>query len=146
MDSVKVLKLDPRAQLPVRATEGAAGYDLFALLEEPLRIPPAGRAVIPTGIAIQLPGPSFGAFIFARSGLAVRHGLALSNGVGLVDSDYRGEIKVGLVNLSDREYTLTPGERIAQMVILPVALPPLQEVETLEDTDRGQGGFGSTGR
>lgn len=141
-----IQKLDERAQLPVRSTPGSAGADLHALLDEPLTIPMGGRAVVPTGIAIGLPSPETVGLVFARSGLAVKHGLTLSNGVGVIDSDYRGEIRVGLVNLSDQPYTIQPGERIAQLVVAPVCLPVLREVDRLEDTQRGAGGFGSTGR
>lgn len=141
-----IQKLDERAQLPVRSTPGSAGADLHALLDEPLTIPAGGRAVVPTGIAIGLPSPETVGLVFARSGLAVKHGLTLSNGVGVIDSDYRGEIRVGLVNLSDQPYTIQPGERIAQLVVAPVCLPVLREVDRLEDTQRGAGGFGSTGR
>ena len=91
-------------------------------------------------------GPEYVALVFARSGLAVKNGLTLSNGVGVIDSDYRGEISVGLVNLSDKPYTVQNGERIAQLAVMPVALPDMLEVETLTDTERGTGGFGSTGR
>lgn len=141
-----VQKLDERAQLPVRSTPGSAGADLHALLDGPLTIPAGGRATVPTGIAIGLPCPETVGLVFARSGLAVKHGLTLSNGVGVIDSDYRGEIRVGLVNLSDQPYTIQPGERIAQLVVAPVCLPVLREVDRLEDTQRGTGGFGSTGR
>lgn len=141
-----IQKLDERAQLPVRSTPGSAGADLHALLDEPLTIPAGGRAAVPTGIAIGLPSPETVGLVFARSGLAVKHGLTLSNGVGVIDSDYRGEIRVGLVNLSDQPYTIQPGERIAQLVVAPVCLPVLREVDRLEDTQRGAGGFGSTGR
>lgn len=143
---LKIKRLHPDARMPVRSTEGSAGMDLCALLEEPLTLEPGGRAGVPTGIAIGLPGRETVGLVFARSGLAVKHGLALSNGVGVIDSDYRGEIKVGLVNLSDKPYTIQPGERIAQLAVMPVLLPALEEVETLEETDRGAGGFGSTGR
>lgn len=145
-EKLLIKRLHPDAKMPVRSTEGSAGMDLCALLEEPLTVPPAGRASVPTGIAIGLPSRETVGLVFARSGLAVKHGLALSNGVGVIDSDYRGEIKVGLVNLSDTAYTIQPGERIAQLVVMPVLLPVLEEAETLEDTDRGAGGFGSTGR
>lgn len=140
-------KIRPEAVEPRRATPGSAAFDLYAVCgEEGVTLPPMGRAVIPTGIAIELPGPETAAFVFARSGLAVRHGLALSNGVGVIDSDYRGEIAVGLVNLSDEPYTVRPGERIAQLAVLPVLLPTLRQAEALTDTPRGAGGFGSTGR
>lgn len=143
---LKVKRTDPRAKLPTRSTTGSAGMDLRALLEEPLTLAPGGRASIPTGIAIGLPSPETVGLVFARSGLAVKHGLALSNGVGVIDSDYTGEIRVGLVNLSETAYTIQPDERIAQLVVMPVCLPEAVEVEALEQTDRGAGGFGSTGK
>ena len=143
---LKVKRTDPRVQLPGRATAGSAGMDLRALLEEPLTLEPGGRASVPTGIAIGLPSPETVGLVFARSGLAIRHGLALSNGVGVIDSDYTGEIRVGLVNLSDTAYTIQPDERIAQLVVMPVCLPDILEVEELDQTERGAGGFGSTGR
>ena len=133
-------------ELPAFATAGSAGADLRANLDQPMTIEPMGRAMIPTGLAMQLPDAGYGAFVFARSGLAVKHGLALSNGVGVIDSDYRGEIKVGLVNLSQEAYTIQPGERIAQLVVMPVVSFAAVEAEELEDTARGAGGFGSTGR
>ena len=130
----------------VAAPAGAAA-DLRAVCgDEGVTLQPMGRAVIPTGIAVELPGPEYVALVFARSGLAVKNGLTLSNGVGVIDSDYRGEISVGLVNLSDKPYTVQNGERIAQLAVMPVALPDMLEVETLTDTERGTGGFGSTGR
>ncbi len=143
---LKIQKLDPRAQLPVRSTPGSAGADLHAVLDEPLPVPPGGRVSVPTGIAIGLPGPETVGLVYARSGLAVKHGLTLSNGVGVIDSDYTGEIRVGLVNLSDQPYTIQPGERIAQLVVAPVCLPEFVLVDALEETQRGAGGFGSTGR
>ena len=143
---LKVKRTDPRAQLPARSTSGSAGMDLRAVLDEPLTLTPGGRASVPTGIALGLPCAETVGLVFARSGLAIKHGLALSNGVGVIDSDYTGEIRVGLVNLSDTAYTIEPGERIAQLVIMPVCLPETIEVEELEQTDRGAGGFGSTGR
>lgn len=143
---LKIKKTDPRAVLPSRATPGSAGMDLRALLDEPLPVPPGGRVSVPTGIAIGLPSPETVGLVYARSGLAVKHGLALSNGVGVIDSDYTGEIRVGLVNLSDTAYTIEPGERIAQLVIAPVLLPEIVETDELDQTARGAGGFGSTGR
>ena len=140
-----VKRLHPSAVLPVRSTDGSAGYDLRTVIEEPLTLAPGERACLPTGIAVSLPGREFVGLVFARSGLAVKHGLALSNGVGVIDSDYTGEIKVGLVNLSQQAYQIQPGERIAQLVIMPVALPELCEVADLAETQRGAGGFGSTG-
>lgn len=144
--TVKFQKLHEQARLPQRSTAGSAGVDLCARIDEPVTVPAGGRVGIPTGIAMGLPGPETVGLVFARSGLAVKHGLALSNGVGVIDSDYTGEIKVGLVNLSDTAYTIEPGERIAQLVIMPVLLPEVQEVDALEETARGAGGFGSTGR
>ena len=143
---LKIKKLDPRAQLPTRGTSGSAGLDLHALLDQPITVPAGGRLSVPTGIALGLPSPETVGLVFARSGLAVKHGLCLSNGVGVIDSDYTGEIKVGLVNLSESPYELQPGERIAQLVVMPVLLPQLTEVEELQETCRGAGGFGSTGR
>ena len=143
---LKVKRTDPRVQLPDRATTGSAGMDLRALLEEPLTLEPGGRASVPTGIAIGLPSPETVGLVFARSGLAIKHGLALSNGVGVIDSDYTGEIRVGLVNLSDTAYTIQPDERIAQLVVMPVCLPDVLEVEELDQTERGASGFGSTGK
>lgn len=131
---------------PSRATEGSAGLDLMACLDEPVSIAPRQLVRIPTGIAIALPGPEHVALVFARSGLGIKHGISLSNGVGVIDSDYRGEIQVGLTNLSDTPYTVQPGDRIAQLVVMPVAVPELEIVTELEDTERGTGGFGSTGR
>lgn len=133
-------------ELPHRATAGAAGADLTANLDAPLTLEPMARATVPTGLALALPDAGFGAFVFARSGLGIRHGLTLSNGVGVVDSDYRGEVCVGLVNLSDTAYTIEPGERIAQLCILPVVPFEAEEVQQLDETARGEGGFGSTGR
>ena len=136
----------PGARPPVYATPGAAAADLCAALDAPLTLEPGGRALVPTGLAIQLPGPDWVALVFARSGLGIRKGIALSNGVGVIDSDYRGEIGVGLVNLGAGPYTLQPGERVAQLMLTPVARAAFVPAETLEATDRGEGGFGSTGR
>ena len=144
--TVYIQKLDPRAQAPERATAGSAGADLHALLDEALTIPPGGRAAVPTGIAIGLPSPETVGLVFARSGLAVKHGLALSNGVGVIDSDYTGEIRVGLVNLSDEAYTIQPGERVAQLCIAPVYTAAFVQADALDETARGEGGFGSTGK
>lgn len=143
---VKVKKLRDNAVIPKRATDGAAGADLYACIEEPVTIAPGGLAMIPTGIAIELAGKGLAAFLFARSGLGVKHGICLSNGVGVVDSDYRGEVCAGLCNVSDKPYTIQPGERIAQMVIMPVVCAEFVLTDQLTDTARGQGGFGSTGR
>lgn len=143
---VKVKKLNDKAKIPCRATEGSAGADLYACIDEPVTIKPGDLVKIPTGIAIELASPGLAAFLFARSGLGVKHGICLSNGVGVVDSDYRGEICVGLCNVSDREYTVQPDERIAQMVIMPVCCAEFTETDELAGTVRGEGGFGSSGR
>lgn len=132
--------------MPYYATEGSAGMDLHACIDEPLTLLPQQLASVPTGLAIALPSAEYAAMIFARSGLAVKHGIGLSNGVGVVDSDYRGEIRVGLVNQSSQPYTIQPGDRVAQLVVMPVVRAELKPVDRLSETRRGAGGFGSTGR
>lgn len=148
MESVtplKLKKLRPQAVLPVRATSGSAGLDLSACIDAPMTLAPGQRALIPTGLAAAIPAGAVG-MIYARSSLGVKHGIALSNGVGVIDSDYRGEISVGLCNFSSEPYTIQPGERIAQLVLHPVLLLPVEEADSLDETARGAGGFGSTGR
>lgn len=142
---IKFLDSNKQQKMPFYATSGSAGMDLTAVLDKPVTLKPLERALIPTGIAISLPSAEYGAFVFARSGLAVKKGITLSNAVGVIDSDYTGEIKVGLVNLSNEEYTVTDGERIAQLVILPVCQAQLILTDKLDETERGDGGFGSTG-
>lgn len=146
MSELKIKKLRENAKIPFRATEGSAGMDLYACIDEPITLKGGEKAVIPTGIAIALPSAELGAFIFARSGLAIKHGIGLLNSVGVIDSDYRGEICVGVINQLQEPYTINPDERIAQMVIMPVSLIPAVEVEELDETERGAGGFGSTGK
>ena len=143
---LRIKKLRENATIPMRATEGSAGMDLYACIDSPVTIKPGDLALIPTGIAIEIPSQNFVAYIFARSGLGIKHGICLSNGVGVVDSDYRGEVCVGLCNVSNKEYTIEPQERVAQMVISPVSLMPVEEVQELSDTKRGAGGFGSKGK
>ena len=143
---LKIKKLRENAKIPFRATEGSAGMDLYACIDEPVTLALGEKAVIPTGIAIALPSPELGAFIFARSGLAIKHGIGLLNSVGVIDSDYRGEVCVGVINQLSEPYTINPGERIAQLVILPVSLIEPVEVDELDETERGAGGFGSTGK
>ncbi|MBO7376011.1 MAG: dUTP diphosphatase [Clostridia bacterium] len=140
-------KLTRGAELPVRATEGAAAVDLRAALEGGKRvILPGQRCMIPTGISISPePGDTVVAVIAARSGLAAKNGICLANGIGVIDSDYRGELTVALLNTSDRTYTVSDGDRIAQLFFLPVLLADFVEAETLDETGRGEGGFGSTG-
>ena len=111
-----------------------------------MSLAPLQIASLPTGIAIALPSADYVALVFARSGLGVKHGVALANGVGVIDSDYRGEIRVGLVNQSDVPYTIQPGDRVAQLAVMPVVQARLERVETLDETERGAGGFGSTGK
>lgn len=143
---LKIKKLRENAKVPARATAGSAGMDLYACIDEPKTLAPGKLLLIPTGIAIELPSAEYVAYIFARSGLGIKHGICLANGVGVVDSDYRGEVCVGLCNVSDKEYTIAPLERVAQMVISPVSLMPTLEVTELSSTERGEGGFGSTGK
>ena len=146
MSTLKIKKLHDNAVVPQRATSGSAGMDLYAVLDKPITLKQGQTALIPTGIAIALESASEAAFIFPRSGLSIKHGIGLLNSVGVIDSDYRGEIKVGVINQIDKEYTIEPNERIAQMVIMPVSLPKIVEVDELDETERGAGGFGSTNR
>lgn len=142
----KVRRLRESAKLPFRATEGSAGMDLYACIDSPVTLGAGEKVVIPTGIAIELPSAELAAFVFARSGLAIKHGIGLLNGVGVIDSDYRGEICVGVINQLAEPYTIAPDERIAQLVIMPVSLITPVEAQSLDDTARGEGGFGSTGK
>lgn len=142
---IKFMENNKEKKLPFYATEGSAGMDLIACIEKDIVLPPLGRALVPTGIAIEIPGPEYGAFVFARSGLAIKKGITLANCVGVIDSDYTGEIKVGLINMSNEEFVVTNGERIAQLVIMPVNQANLVVVDELDKTERGAGGFGSTG-
>lgn len=130
--------------LPSYKTKGAAGVDLKANVEKPVTLKPLERSLIPTGIFIEIPD-GYEAQIRARSGLAIKHGISLVNGVGTIDSDYRGEIKVILINLGNEEFTVNNGDRIAQMVILKYEKAEFELVEELDETDRGEGGFGHTG-
>lgn len=147
MVDVALLRLPHARDLPLPAyqSEGAAGLDLVAAVNEPLTLPPLGRALVPTGLAMALP-PGYEAQVRPRSGLAAKHGVTVLNSPGTVDADYRGEVKVILINLSDTPFVIGRGERIAQMVIAPVSQAQLVETETLDATTRGAGGFGSTGR
>lgn len=143
---LKVKLLSPDVSLPKYATAGAAAMDLTACIEEPVTISPRQLLSLPTGIAIALPDANHVALVFARSGLGVKHGICLSNGVGVIDSDYRGEIRVGLINLSDVPYTIHPGDRVAQLAVMPVTQATIVQAAELDETDRGEGGFGSTGK
>ena len=142
--TLHVKRTDPFAILPRYATAGAAAMDLSACLDEEVTLAPGQRAVIPTGISMSIP-PAHVGLLFARSGLAIKSGIALANGVGVSDSDYRGEVKVGLINLSDAPYTIQHGQRIAQLAIIPFVQAHPVELDFLDDTDRGTGGLGSTG-
>lgn len=142
---IQIKKLNEKAKLPYSGSERAAGYDLYACLEEKeLRIPPHGTAMAGTGLAAAIPEGYFGG-IFARSGLAAKQGLRPANCVGVVDADYRGEIKVALHNDTDEERAVADGERIAQLVVLPFLTLEFELTEELEETSRGDGGFGHTG-
>lgn len=144
MNSISVKKLREGARLPSYGSKEAAGADVYACLEQPVTILPGETVFVPTGIALEVPVGCAG-LIYARSGLACKRGLAPANKVGVIDSDYRGEVVVALHNHSGEAYTVSGGERIAQLVITPVITPEYKEVDTLTDTDRGVGGFGSTG-
>ncbi len=145
MDTIRVKKLREQASLPTYGTLEAAGADLYACLEAPVTLEPGSSAFIPTGIALEVPRGCAG-LIYARSGLACKRGLAPANKVGVVDSDYRGEITVVLHNHASQPQTICHGERIAQFIITPVLTPAYVEAEELTDTQRNLGGFGSTGK
>ena len=131
---------------PHYATDGAAAMDLCACLDEPVTLQPGERRVIPSGIAIALPSKDYVALVFARSGLASKQGLRPANCVGVIDADYRGECTVALHNDTDEVRTVAPGDRIAQLAVMPVVQAELERVDSLDETGRGTGGFGSTGK
>ena len=139
-------KIGKEIPVPFYATAGAAAMDLHACIDEAVVIPAGQRRVIPTGIAIALPSADYVALVFARSGLGIKHGIAPAICVGVIDSDYRGEILVGLQNSGSEDYTVNPADRIAQMMISPVIRANVLLVDELDDTARGAGGFGSTGK
>jgi len=141
---VRVLPHGEGLKLPAYATPGAAGMDLLAAVAAPVTIEPGKRALIPTGLAIGLP-PGFEMQVRPRSGLALRHGIVLPNSPGTIDEDYRGEVQVILLNAGDAPFTVERGMRIAQAVVAPVVRAEWREVESLDDTSRSTGGFGSTG-
>ena len=145
METIRVKKLRPGANLPAYGSSGAAGADLTACLETPVTIEPGQTAFIPTGIAIEVPAGCAG-LVYARSGMACKQGLAPANKVGVIDSDYRGEILVALYNHGMEDRTIEPGQRVAQLLITPVLTPGYEEAEELTGTARGAGGFGSTGK
>ena len=139
-------KIGTEIPAPFYATPGSAAMDLHACVDAPVTIPAGQRAVIPTGIAIALPSADYVALVFARSGLGIKHGVAPANCVGVIDSDYRGEVLVGLQISGGADYPVQPGDRIAQLMITPVVQAQVELVEELDDTQRGAGGFGSTGK
>jgi dUTP pyrophosphatase len=143
--NINITKLTDSAKLPERGSAFAAGYDLFADLSEEVRIAPHETVMIGTGLAMEIPEGYFGG-VFARSGLSAKEGLRPANCVGVVDSDYRGEVKVALHNDCEIERIITPAEKIAQLVVVPFLSVEFSEVSELSDTARGEGGFGSTGK
>ena len=143
--NVKIKRLHPTVTLPAYASDCAAGMDVHAAIDVPVEIPPHARVRIPCGFAIAPERNDIAALLFARSGLAHKKGLAPSNAVGVIDADYRGEVMVSVLNSSDETYVMQPDERFAQMVFVPVYTASLLEVEELDETERGAGGFGSTG-
>ena len=149
MHRLKVRILDERIgnsiPLPAYATDGSAGLDLRACLDEPLLLEPGQAHLVPTGLAIHLDDPGLAAVLLPRSGLGHKHGVVLGNLVGLIDSDYQGQVMVSTWNRGSHPYTIQPGERIAQMVIVPVVQAALEIVDSFEESERGAGGFGSSG-
>ena len=147
MINLKIARTKENAIVPTRATEGSAGYDLYACLEKEVNIKFGDLVKIPTGISIELPSSDFAAFVFARSGLGTKYGIMPSNGVGVIDSDYRGEIYVGLCRVANGEtYTIKNGDRVAQLIVVNVSACSFSLVDELSKSSRGVGGFGSTGK
>jgi len=143
---LKIIDARMRDQLPSYATPGSAGLDLRACIEAPLTIEPGSTHLIPTGLAIHIADPAYAAMILPRSGLGHKHGIVLGNLVGLIDSDYQGELMVSTWNRSATAFVLNPMERLAQLVIVPVLQVGFRVVDAFEESDRGAGGFGSTGK
>ena len=146
MSILKVKLVREGAQLPKRETPGSAGHDLRACITEDMVIPAGGSVLLPTGIAIEMENANYVAIIASRSSMGYKYGIAMGNGIGVIDSDYRGEISVLLRNYSHTDFVVHPGDRVAQLLLMPVDLPELMEVDELSETQRGAGGFGSTGR
>jgi len=138
-------KIGNEIPLPEHATDGSAGVDLRACLDQPLTVKPGETHLIGTGISIHIADPGYAAMLLPRSGLGHKHGIVLGNLVGLIDSDYQGELKVSCWNRGDTEFTVKPGERICQMIIVPVVQAEYEIVEEFDESDRGAGGFGHTG-
>ena len=145
MPVLKVVKTHPKAVLPAKASSGAAAFDLAAALDAPVVIEPGKTVVVSTGIAVELPFEDAVALVFSRSGLSVSSGISLINSVGVIDSDYRGTIRLGLINHSDTPFQVECGDRLAQLMVVGIISPSVVEVEELGTTERGEGGFGSTG-
>ena len=143
--TIKIKAVSKSGRLPEYETSGSSGMDIRALVDFPVKIRPGERFLVPTGLFLEIP-QGFEVQIRARSGLAIRNGIALVNGIGTVDSDYRGEIMVPLINLGEEVFTIHNGDRIAQMVVCPYVKAKLEITAELEETDRGAGGFGSTGK
>ena len=150
MHALQARILDPRLgqqwPLPSYATDGSAGLDLRAMLSEPLTLEPGQTQLLPTGLAIHIANPALAAMILPRSGLGHKHGIVLGNLVGLIDSDYQGELMVSCWNRGHQAFTIEPGERIAQMVLVPVVQAQLDIVSDFDSSQRGAGGFGHTGK
>ncbi|MGQ3892805.1 dUTP diphosphatase [Legionella sp. CNM-4043-24] len=148
--SIQLKILDPRVgdsiDLPAYATAGSAGLDLRVCLDEPLQIAPGETVLLPTGLAIYIADPGLAAVILPRSGLGHKHGIVLGNLVGLIDSDYQGELKISCWNRNQEHFTIQPGDRIAQLVFLPVVRAAFTVVDSFQESSRGEGGFGSSGR
>ncbi|MGF6984319.1 dUTP pyrophosphatase [Paraburkholderia atlantica] len=143
---LKILDQRMREQLPAYATTGSAGLDLRACLDEPLTLKPGETALVPTGLAIHVGDPGYAALILPRSGLGHKHGIVLGNLVGLIDSDYQGQLMISTWNRGETTFVLSPMERLAQLVIVPVVQAKFNIVEDFEESVRGAGGFGSTGK
>jgi len=143
---LKILDARMRDQLPAYATTGSAGLDLRACLKEPLTLEPGQTALVPTGLAIHVGDPGYAALILPRSGLGHKHGIVLGNLVGLIDSDYQGELMISTWNRGETTFVLNPMERLAQLVIVPVVQAQFNVVDEFEQSERGAGGFGSTGK
>jgi len=141
---IRIKKLHPNASIPRYMTDLAAGMDIQALLDEPLTLQPGERCLVPTGLAMAIP-VGFEVQVRPRSGLAIKHGIALVNSPGTIDADYRGEVRIIMINLGPEAFTIHSGDRIAQLVVAPVCQAVLTEVAELPDTARGSGGFGHTG-
>lgn len=148
MKTIDVKILDPRMQdqLPKHATEGSAGLDLRACLDAPITIKPGETHLVPTGLAIHIGDPAYAAMILPRSGLGHKHGIVLGNLVGLIDSDYQGQLMISTWNRGDTEFVLNPMERLAQLIIVPVVRVEFNIVADFDSSERGTGGFGSTGK